>query len=99
MRFGREPVFLVCAVAERHQRGPSAPAPGLNNLSVNDHKIRTVLSRPYYYLRHARSLARFRVGFGDLGHIGQDYQRLRVNQFFLVQLTKNPQYRSHDHVG
>ena len=93
------PFFLVFAVAERHQRGPAAPAPGLNNLPVNDHKIRTVLRRPYYDLRHARSLVLSLVGFGDLGHIGQDDQRLRVNQFFLVQLTKNPQYRSHDHVG
>ena len=99
MRFGYEPVSLVRPVAERHQRGPSAPAPCLNNLPVNDHKIRTVLRRPYYDLRHGRSLVLSLVWLGDLGQIGQDDQGLRVNQFFLVQLTKNPQYRSHDHVG
>ena len=44
MCFGQEPVLLVCTVAKRHQRGPAAPAPGLNNFPVDDDKVGTILS-------------------------------------------------------
>ena len=36
VRSGHEPVSLVRPIAEGHQRGPAASAPGLYNLSVHN---------------------------------------------------------------
>ena len=44
VRFCCESVFLVCAVAERHEGGSAAPAPGLDNLPVDYDQVGTVLS-------------------------------------------------------
>src|SRR6267378_8019900 len=32
-------VFLVCSVAEGHEGGSAAPAPGLNNLPIDDDQV------------------------------------------------------------
>jgi hypothetical protein len=42
--FAVNPFFLVCSVAEGHEGGYAAPAPGLNNLPVHNDQVWTVLS-------------------------------------------------------
>ena len=44
MHLRGKPVLLVRSVTEGHHGRCSAPAPGLEDLSINDHQIRTILS-------------------------------------------------------
>ena len=56
MCFCCESVFLVCAVAEGHEGGSAAPAPGLDNLPVDYDQVGTVLGRTYYNVRHTHTI-------------------------------------------
>jgi len=43
VRSGNEAVSLVRPIAERHQRGPAASAPGLNDLPFNNNEVWPIL--------------------------------------------------------
>jgi hypothetical protein len=51
-----ESVFLVRSVAERHEGGFAAPAPGLNDLPIDNDEVRPVLSRFYHNIGHTHTI-------------------------------------------